>query len=111
MFKRVLVHFHTMISDWDVLKQAAIILLGALAHAGMQYQKAKKNNVPFKILDGLIYIFVACFTGYIFGTIGGFLFTDQGVVGAMGGVGAWLGFEGMNRISRILLTAVENKAK
>jgi len=91
----------------------AITLLGATAHATVQWKKARANvHVSFSVTDFFILFIIATFSGVMFGVFSLIFFDDNTPVFlAAFGVGAMLGLEGLNRISIAVLERIVKEIK
>ena len=88
--------FMKWVAKWSAL--GLLILLGALANASVQYKKAKEQQMPFGIIDFILAICIAAFSGTLFGSFAvSFLGVDDGRLYPIAGAGAFLGVAGINK--------------
>lgn len=88
-----------------------VILFGAIVHATMQLQVARKNKEPFTFVDFLILLVIASFAGWLFGTVSSIYFADPRIVHVATGVGAVMGVAGINTVAEVFLESIKDFLK
>ncbi len=103
-------HFIKFINEYLMI--AAIIIFGATANALAQLSHARKQaDETFDWVDFIIALVISAFSGTLFGIVATHFYTDPAVVHGIAGVGAFLGLKGLNKLSEVVITYLENRSK
>lgn len=82
----------------------AMIVLGAICNGLVQYSSARKLGISFDKIDIVIAIVISIFSGIIFGLTSAFFWPDDPLIlHGVSGMGAFLGLNGLNRITDLFL--------
>jgi len=73
-----------------------MILFGAVAHTAWQLKKAKLNKTVFTLLDGIISMIIAMFSGTLSGIATAAAGQSELYAMVAASIGAWLGVTGLN---------------
>lgn len=76
-----------------------LIIFGAIAHSVHQWKKARDEGVKFDVLDFIILLIIALFSGTVFAMVGIQTGAAGLQVGILGAIGSFLGIMGLNAIS------------
>lgn len=90
--------------DWLYL--GLIIVFGAISHATKMAVMRKEGGIDLNWIDWLIALPTAMFSGLLF-TLGA-QYVSQDIVfhGLSGGIGAFLGLQGLNKLADVALNAL-----
>ncbi|RKZ92896.1 MAG: hypothetical protein DRQ40_08205 [Gammaproteobacteria bacterium] len=73
-----------------------MMVFGAVAHTAWQIKKAKLNKAVFTLIDGIISMIIAMFSGILFGLSAAASGQGELTVMVSVSVGSWLGITGLN---------------
>ena len=90
---------------------AGIIIFGAIVHATAQFKVARENDVKHSLLDYIINLVIAAFSGMMFGLLGSLHFDNLVVLLLASGAGAFLGIRGLNIMSGVMVTSLKGALK
>ena len=95
--------------DWIYL--GLIIVFGAISHATKVATIKRDEKIEFNWLDWVIALPTAMFSGLLFTLGAQWISTDIIFHGLSGGIGAFLGLQGLNRFADAVLDALVNSIK
>ena len=101
-FAHLVGHYSTLI---------ALIGFGSIVHAVVQYNESRLLGKPFRRLDFLIAIILAGFSGLMFSMSAAYLTESELAVYWVGGMGAFLGLKGLNRLTDVMIELLTHKAR
>ena len=78
-----------------------LIWMGASTRAAIQYLEVRKNNKLYRFGDYAITILICSFTAVIFGMVSAAAGRPEIVQYISSGIGAYLGIEGLNKITML----------
>ncbi len=102
-------HLYKLITTYS--GYIAIIVFGAVAHGVVQKKEAKEKGLVFTLIDFAIAAFIAAFSGVIFFLVGEAYLDSAKQVGALAGVGAFMGLSGINRVIDTVMGILEKRVK
>lgn len=80
--------------------------LGAICNALVQFSRARNSDRRFDKVDIAIAVVISVFSGVIFGLTAAYFWPDQQLVlHGISGMGAFLGLNGLNKITDLMLDA------
>jgi hypothetical protein len=83
----------------EVLQLIAVGSLGAIVHAFSHLMNHRKNNLDYSWTDFAVYFIFGGFAGVMFGLVGQWIFEGQIERLFFTGMGAFMGFAGLNALS------------
>jgi len=89
----------------------SLIVFGSTTHATVQLKNARDKGSKFSIYDFGIAMFIAGFSGTVFGLVGTALGLEGVSLYICVSVGSFLGLTGINKLADVLLTAAFSKVK
>lgn len=100
-----------MFPDSSILYAAGMIVLGALANALASLSKARDESITFSLIDFFISLGISIFSGVMFGLGASYFSLDPIVILGSAGAGAYLGLEGLTKLTDIAFDFVAQRAK
>lgn len=82
----------------QLLITALLLLVAATSHTFNQYSLAKSEKREFTKVEFGVALFIAIFTGWMFGLFTDFITDNETLIRLGVGVGGYLGVVGMNRL-------------
>lgn len=83
------------------------VVFGAITHAAVKFDRARKNGNDFTFIDFTILFIVAVFAGSVFGGITALFWGNEPLLLILASsIGAFMGLTGLNRVSTTLLEVV-----
>lgn len=95
----------------DKFSLAIVLVLGAITHAFSQLTVHRNQKREYTWQDFIVYITYGGFAGVMFGLLSQYLFTDPILHLFATGMGAFMGFAGLNYLSVWLLEKLQIKQK